>query len=259
MEDETSKIFGEQIGKLPKEIVDFISSASWDTDADEISSLYNLSKEESDKFKQEVTLVLVGLVHPDAFGAMLEQEVGIKGAILEALVANVEKKIFAPIRPALIEFFEKEKAENSEEASIIPVTNLGVSLPNQQTSLLGPSEAPARTWEKTPDIAPDNLPTDTASEAPEEPESFLPPLTPKPSHLGVELPSGEATHPFEEKMKKVFTAGQQSANDFAIEPLTPQSAPTPVLASSPMINEQWSNIPPSPRTTSADPYREPIE
>ncbi|MFZ2303215.1 MAG: hypothetical protein WAV98_00290, partial [Minisyncoccia bacterium] len=113
MENETEKILKEQLRKLPKEVRDFILSASWDTDADEIGSLYNLSEEEVALFKQEVTLVLAGLIHPDEFKDTLEGEGLVTNrAVLEAIVANVEEKIFAPIRPALISFFEKESSES---------------------------------------------------------------------------------------------------------------------------------------------------
>lgn len=107
-------------------------------------------------------------------------------------------------------------------------------------SLQAPT-APAptpRIWEREPDIAPDNLPTD------EGPESFLPPIPQKPLEATDEVPSWDITpaHPFEEKMRKVFTAGQQSMGDLTIEPATPQIAP-----------------PDTSRTYHADPYREPIE
>jgi hypothetical protein len=48
-------------------------------------------------------------------------------------------------------------------------------------------------------------------------------------------------------MKKVFTAGQQSMGDLAIEAAAPASA------------EQQPQTPNAPRIYHADPYREPIE
>lgn len=114
METETDKIFKKQLRILPEEVVDFISSTNWDEDLGEIGSLYNLSKEEVALLEREVTLVLMGLVHPDEFRDALEEEgVVTNRAVLEALVANVENKIFAPIRPALIEFLEKEAEKNT--------------------------------------------------------------------------------------------------------------------------------------------------
>lgn len=216
MSNETDKIFEEQLEKLPTEVVNFITSTDWDTDVDEIGSLYSLSEEKLEAFNQEVTLVLAGLVHPDEFKDSLEQEVGIEGTVLEAIVANVEKKIFAPIRPALIEFFEKEAKENTEE---VPVEATTAEKPRMQM----------------PDVAPDNLPTDEGD------EPLLPPIPSKFGKEAEEIPA----HPFEEKMKKVFTAGQQSLGDLAIEP--PSQTPSPTQA------------PKAPPISHADPYREAIE
>lgn len=235
MNTETQKIFEEQLVKLPTVVVDFISSTNWDAELDEIGSMYNLYEEQLGNFKQEATFVLAGLVHPDEFRSTLEEEVGLHGSILDAVVDATEQRIFASIRPALVEFFESESTEKvtdtPEQVGIIE------TIPTH-TSLSTPAPAQFRTWEKEPDIAPDNLPTD------EEPGSFLPPIPQKPPKADAGVPSWDITpaHPFEEKMKKVFTAGQQSMGELAIEPSTPQVAP-----------------PDTSRTYHADPYREPIE
>lgn len=202
MEDEYEKTLKDQIRKLPKEVTDFILSSNWDTDIDEIGTLYNLSPEEMSGFKREVTLVLVGIIHPDAFMESLKQEVGIKGAVLEALVLNVEKKIFVPIRPALIEFFEQEAAREvkSEEQE-----------------------------------APDNLPTEDASTA------FLPKLIPKTIEPEISPAPSSTVHPFEEKMKNVFTASQPTTLELPQVEVDIPRPPAPFVA------------------PSGDPYREPIE
>ncbi|HBB44110.1 MAG: hypothetical protein UW27_C0007G0021 [Parcubacteria group bacterium GW2011_GWA1_44_13] len=229
MDNEAEKIFKEQLGKLPNEVTSFLSSAPWSEDLDEIGSLYNLPENELYGFKREATLALVGLVHPDAFSVMLEQEVGIKGAVLEALVANVEKKIFSPIRPALVEFFEKEARNDSVQTQAVAEE---APLAQASPSVVSGSVLNVH---RIPDVAPENLPT-------EEGESLLTSFTP-------EFEEAEAketpTHPFEEKMKKVFTAGQQSLGELAIEPSAPPLSAT--------------QAPKAPPIYQADPYREPIE
>ena len=140
----------------------------------------------------------------------------------------MENKIFAHIRPALISFFEKEVEEvaKKEAAEAEPAKEEALVVPT------APPE-PAKVWEKAPDVAPDNLPTDEGG------ESLLPPI---PSKFGAD---GEEiiVHPLKEKMKKVFTAGQQSMGELTIEPTVPQ--PT--------------TAPDAPRIYHADPYREVIE
>jgi len=242
METETDKIFKEQLRKLPSEVVDFISSTNWDADLDEIGSLYNLPEKEQRGFSREATLVLMGLVHPDAFKEVLEQEVGITNrAVLEALVANVENKIFASIHPALIEFFENEAQNNAEQ----PQTVLEAVPPVLSVPKVPPVP-------RMPDVAPDNLPTGEIA------EPLLPPIPLKPSPLDVGRPSNETplnwditpTHTFEEKMKKVFTTGQQSMGDLTLDPSSPSVVP---------LVPTVPNVPPPPRTYRADPYREAVE
>lgn len=255
MNTETENILIEQIAKLPKEVVTFVSSSNWDTDLDEIGSLYNLSREELPAFKREVTLVLAGLTHPDEFKEVLSQEVGIQGAVLDAIVKSVEDKIFASIRPSLVHFLETENERNSvpvtpEEPLLAPIQNeptiTGTNLSEIKQSTeplvvkkvvsaeeLAPT---ARMWERISGAAPENLPIH------EEAMPLIPPLSQKNPSLGDEsLPS----HPFEEKMKQVFTGAQQSMSDFALEPATPKRSPQEESKTS--------------STYHADPYREPIE
>lgn len=262
MDNETKKIFEEQLTKMPQAIIEFLSSSSWNTDLDEIASLYNLSEEEMLAFKREVVFILSGLIHPDALTEAIETEVGIKGAVLEALVANVEKKIFTPIRTELEEFFEEEASKNSTEnekqetkpsesepteerapEATVNTEEKGEAMGTTKEESLAPKTI-ARTWEKTPETKPDNLPTEETT------ESFLPNLMPKtinpinsaPTTLTPqtkEVPEGNS-HPFEETMKKTFTAGKQSMGELSIE-----HAPTTQQQSSSM--------------NKIDPYREPIE
>lgn len=251
MENETEKIIEEQIEKLPKEIIDFILSGGWNTNIVEIGSLYNLSREEIIAFKREVLLVLVGLTHPDEFSEVLAREVGLQGAVLEAIVKNVEEKIFAPILPTLIDFFEKENVKMTEEVVE------EVPAPINEETLFAPVPTPTRTWEKTPDIAPNNLPTV------DETEPLFPPIPPKTatpdfnfdqttkstdSETKLSNEETEPAHPFEEKMKRVFTGGQQSVGEFTIEAAAPQVSAT-----------ETPQSPKAPPIYHADPYREAIE
>lgn len=244
MNDETEQIFKEQLAKLPSKVVTFISSASWNEDIDTISSMYNLEPEQVEAFEQEVTLVLSGLVHPDSFSVSLQQEVGLQGAVLEAIVAAVEQKIFAPVRAELVQFFENEATQENEA----PATQV---------------EAPAQRLR----VVPENLPT-----APEM-EHLIPPIPEKnpamvmPQTIAVE--PQVAPHPFEEKMKQVFTAGQPSVEGLVLEP-TPTiipstieptvAAPAPQAASFAVPPVPAQQVPPQPAPVRrVDPYREPIE
>lgn len=210
MNEETQQIFEEQMKKLPIEVVDFLSSANWDGDLDEIGSLYNLSEDELYNFKSEATLVLKGLVHPDEFGDNIEKEVGIQGAVRDAIVATVEQRIFAPVRSALVDFLEQEEGEEvaSGDKETIPEELPPAKEPEVK-------EKKSTAWKSG--VAPDNLPVA------EPPEYLTPPIPSKTSNLEVEPPS---EHPFEEKMKRVFTAGQQTTGDLTLTPVAPQAPST---------------------------------
>lgn len=255
MNNKTQQIFKEQLGKLPSEVVEFLSSANWDGDIDEIGSLYNLSPKELSDLHREATLVLAGLAHPDEFGDNLEQEAGIHGAVRDAIVTAVEQRIFAPVRSALVDFLDSEARndaeqtrKNAEENTTqmdelnVPEVPLNPNL-TPKTSNLKPSPAPqlsgaTRLRADTRGQAPDNLPVA------EPPEYLTPPLAPKSANLEVEPPSEEEStepaHPFEEKMKRVFTGGQQTMGDLTLTPAAPQ-------------------VPTATQPSHSDPYREAIE
>lgn len=229
MNSETQKIFAEQIGLLPKEVVTFLSSTNWAQDLNEIGSLYNLNEEALSIFNREASLVLVGLTHPDEFRETLEQEADLHGAVLDAVVGSVENKIFAPVRSALVSFIENEGAEETEEEVEEESPTIEYAAP-QEPVVITKEPTIERPRAQAADIAPDNLPVA------EEVEPLIPPIPAKISPA----PSSEPAHPFEEKMKKVFTAGQQTMGEFTLEAPAPQT-------------------PKAPPIYHADPYREPIE
>ena len=220
MNNETQNIFASQLKKLPHELVSFLADTNWEETLAGVSTTFSLSKEDASDFEREVIFVLAGLTHPNLLPETLEKEAGLNKEIISPIVREVEEKIFAPIRPLLLSYFESEALVDTSLEPKTPVSTIITDTP--------PIKIPRKA-----DVAPDNLPTG------EETEPLLPPIPPKNRVSAEETPQ----HPFEEKMKKVFVAGQQSMGELSIEPPTPQ-APTPPAPSRPSF---------------ADPYREPIE
>jgi len=263
MDPETEKIFTDQLKKLPLKVLTFLSSANWDKSADEIGKLYNLSNEELMAFKREITLVLIGLTHPDELGEVLKREVGIEADQLKAMVKNVEDLIFMPIRSSLVAFVKKEDEEETKaEAALTIIEPIKTeSVPQVAPAISIQAKAPeveefsgmaipqvinpgvkiidTKNWEKRADVAPDNLPVA------EEIIPLNPPIPSKTPSSETQTPRDTATHPFEEKMKKVFSSGQQSMGDLAIEAPTTQT---------PAAQAQKP-----PEIYHSDPYREAIE
>lgn len=265
MDDDIKNIFEKQANVLPPEVRTFIASADWEGMLDATVEHFTLSEDAADSLRTEVALVLVGLTPFAGLKEALAAALGeVADSVLDAIVAELSVRIFAPIRPALERFFA-EQEEWEEEMS---------------TSAPPPPDQPQaqRMWEKMPEVIPDNLPTgqgadefkeisrENGSEKGEEP-LFTPRIIPA-SPAGQ---SGESTaggfhpktrpsdefreeeftrNPFEEKMKKVFTGGIVDRGELAFEqPSSSVNIQQP--ARSPMD-------PPFPRAVN-DPYREPIE
>lgn len=250
MDNETQKIFEEQLVKLPSSVVSFVATSNWNDELDAIGSMYNLDPDQLWAYKREVSLVLAGLVHPDEFGTVLSEETGMQGGVLEAIIIATEQKIFAPIRADLVDFFVKEINENNEQVAAQEETK---EAPAAVVTPTQPVRAPAQ---QSP--APENVPF-----AP-EPEPFIPPITPK-----MEVPVAPTTpqipaqpaaqqiytppmpsiiepvinpapqqnniiqpHPFEEKMKQVFASAEQKIVDLSLPPVPPP-APQEVAPKTP--------------------------
>lgn len=224
MNEELLQIMRERLPRIPGTIKSILVSSGWVSLSEQLANEIALTKEQSVDLQLEIAFVLLGLVHPDDFRNKIEDVLRLSKEEVDLIVTKVGSKVFAPIQHTLVEFFEKEASENPDDIII-----------------------PEKTPMQMPDIAPENLPTD------EEGESLLTSFTP--SSEGEETMEPLA-HPFEEKMRKVFTAGQQSLGDLAIEPRLPGApAPTSVVPLVPHV----PNVPPTPPIYQADPYREAIE
>lgn len=259
MDNQTEKIFSEQLTKLPKDVVDYIATSNWETSIEEIGSMYNLEPEQLEKLVQEVTFVITGLAAPDEFSSTLEEETGIHGAVLDAVITAVDRKIFAPVQSSLETFFANEEVLASSAAP----------QPVQDQSL---GEAPVVPPPFQASVIPPNLPT-----AP-EPEHLIPPIAPKVFDTVV-MPQQMVPHPFEEKMKRVFTPSEPVKDALVLEPIVPKEvapsmyvadtlvpkapvAPTPApfqTAPTPVATPQPQVATPAPSARRTDPYREPIE
>ena len=246
MPDETLSILKEQATKLPSSVVIFLQSSGWEIRLQELIRSHGLTPDQSRDFDTEVLLVLAGITHPDAFGSALIQHANLSEPLVDSLVQEFEQRILAPIRPALLEFFAKERAEAA----------LRGELPEDE----------GITEESTPkSVAPINLPT-------EAPESFLPPLTAKVATPKAPEPETILMHPFEEKLQRApisttTPASTPMPSTFTpAAPITPQSAQAPAMSSpiAPQAPQGALAFTPTSNgsargTITHDPYREPVE
>ena len=263
--ENTLQIIKEQAEKLPVEVRSFLATSNWDETLGTIISKFDTPPNAGAIFRDEVLLILIGLVHPDAFRSMLAEQFGEYNQIVDTIASEIDEKIFAPVRPALIKFVEAEQASETEAEkatpsdTVIEVKTVSEPTLNEETK---DTETPAPTKQKEeperkmpfsqiieptkPSSVgiPENLPTEDTV------ESFLPKLIPKKPEPNAEVA------PFEEKMKKGFTAGNA-----APMPTIPEITPEPESSIAEKTSTLSIQTPPQasslPRTV--DPYREPIE
>lgn len=234
MDEDINNFFQKQAEVLPSEIRKYIISGEWEQNLNTIIQKFKLSEETAGVLGREVMIVLSGLEHPGVFRGEFASDISdIDDATIDAVVADVSNLIFQPIRPALEKFFQEQ--DSAEEPTPTPVRAQESQKEKEKITIPAPPSlvAPSRVWEKLPEVVPENLPTGEVV-VPEVVQNNVPPtLAPVPS---------EQTHPFEEKMKKVFTGGVVDRRGLVLE----QKG----------VHEQSSGAVPR---AAHDPYREPIE
>lgn len=244
MDTDIENILRRQAQVLPDEVREYVARANWGQAVDAVSERFQLSPENASTLQTETVLVLAGLVHLDEFKEAIKGElIGVDPVVIDTIAAEIGVAVFAPVRAALEEFFiEQEEVENEVQSGKSKVESEGESDVFMEVT---PPVAPSRPLERMSDIAPDNLPTGEEVESGkskvenEEDAPLMPKLTPKmrPSD-DVEAAESDGTHPFEEKMKKVFTSGGADISNLELPPI--------------------GGVPVTPRSSIPDPYREPI-
>lgn len=167
---ETEKILEQQVLKLPRKVTKFLASTDWATSLETIAVSYALTTDERAQFKNETVLVLAGLVHPDAYTETLGAVLGVNPTLTN-IVAEVEKTVFAPIRPELVKFFADERAHSGEQE--VAEKQSTPEIPSPWT--ISDAAEPEKISAKTPPLAP--------------PTPKQPPLAPKENLIPTNLPT----------------------------------------------------------------------
>ena len=201
----------------------------------------------------------------------LEMEIKNSFAFSELRAKEIAKKILTEILKPTNELREKvlaeqKQREEKERLEAIEEENEKRAEAEETEVLLSEysSEAPSEIHApeqalllgKAPDIEPKNLPVK------KETESFLPKLIPK-----IPTTESEPIHPFEEKMKTVFTSTSAETGNIALVPLEKITTIAPILPeqnSGEQAPQAQTNTPratpvPSTGNLRHDPYREAIE
>lgn len=255
MDEDITIILQKQAEALPSEIRKYIASGEWEQKVNTITQKFNLSDETASVLGREIMLALTGLVHPGVFRGEFASDISdLDDTTIDTIVAEVNNSIFQPILPILEKFFKEQ--DSAPEPTPVSVTEIKPEpeLQHEKEKITIPAPpslvAPRSVWEKKPEVIPENLPTGEIAVpqvVAEITQSTIPtPLVPSPSEQlqsGI-LGTNEQTHPFEEKMKKVFTGGVVDRGGLVLDQ---KQTGEPVLTGEPI------------KRPSHDPYREPIE
>ena len=252
MNEELLKIAQYKIPKLPESVRNVFLSDKTTTSLSEIKTGLGLSEDQGFDLNTEIMFLLLGLSSPKEFPQTLKEDLVLNEMLLKTLLRELDEKILEPIYPDLVRFYEQEQAERVKmetEANKEKPTEVKISAEKEILQKQEPTpavEQKGRQWEKVPDVAPDNLPTEQEFMLEQSDNSFIPKLTPKttPQTFEPQVVPEETPHPFEEKMQKVFTAGAPAMENFELENA---------------VKEKPKSVITTARPAAHDPYREPIE
>lgn len=211
---------------IPRSTQDVLFTSEIEEMAQSIGAPLLMTAERAENFNALVNMTILKLADEKEFAEKLVAQLKTDSTVAQKITSEVFSQIINPIRikeeaekqNEVLEEGREEEEDKKEEA--------------MEDAIFSPTETPEVKKERTTawksGAAPDNLPIA------ETPEYLVPPIPSKATEESV-----DSAHPFEEKMKRVFTAGQQSMGDLTLAPIAPQ---TPNTAHAPY-----------------DPYRETIE
>ncbi len=100
----------ERFSTLPRIVQEAIVSADVEHHLRELSTLYKLHIDQWEQLENEVMLAMLGIQSVDALAANVEKEVGVPADVATALVRDISRVVFEPIRVALEHELEKKEA-----------------------------------------------------------------------------------------------------------------------------------------------------
>lgn len=108
---ELKQKISEYISKLPKDAQDIFSSMKWLDQVGDTATKYNLTNDQKEILATETSMALLGIVHLDQYEEHLINELGMDKNTVGMIIADLDRSIFAVIRPSLSNAF----ADNIEK------------------------------------------------------------------------------------------------------------------------------------------------
>ncbi len=281
---------------IPEKIQDMLYGAETERKVQKIGMEAGLLIEQLKTLNSIANFAILGLLAGRDIEVEIKNSLSLTELQSKEIAEKISTEIIAPIDnlkvKLLVEQREKEEKERlekdnearwaAEEAEELAEAEGTAEVPSEaHLEIQAPDQAIM--LEKAPDVAPENLPI--------EAESFLPKLIPKvpvsPLQTSDYKLVTSPTHPFEEKMKQVFTSDHNFSSDLNLlsgairdgsateagairDGSATEASPAEVtgFASAPLEMEvpqppqtNTPSIPPAPTTGNLrhDPYREAVE
>ncbi|MBP9716166.1 MAG: hypothetical protein KBD48_03195 [Candidatus Pacebacteria bacterium] len=103
---ELQKQIAEYFSKLPPEAAAIFSSMAWIDQTEKIGNRYNLTEDQLKSLITETSLALLGVIHLNQYEDILIQELTLPKEKISPMISELDREVFASIRPALENTFE---------------------------------------------------------------------------------------------------------------------------------------------------------
>ncbi len=100
---------------LPTELQQVILSSDYQMHLFDVAKKYKLTYEKLGQLELETTMVILGMTPPDEYKLEVAEQMGLAGTDLDNVVAEINEKVFSPIREKLMALYSEEEVKKGEE------------------------------------------------------------------------------------------------------------------------------------------------
>jgi hypothetical protein len=108
----------EYYSKLPLKSQEIFSSMKWLETIQNLSATYGLNDEQKETLGTETTLVLLGIIHPEEYAEILQNELGLSRSMFENIMQTINTSILNPQREELTQTFQTNAEMSIEEKEL---------------------------------------------------------------------------------------------------------------------------------------------
>jgi hypothetical protein len=247
------------VAQLPPPIREFIKSGKADPIAKELTQKYQLHLDQGAVVGREIILILLGIDSPADFTTALVQEAHLDASTVDAIVQEVNQRIFIPLRDQMrggivssiaSATLPKPSVQPTEQRTRSQIPSMSTPAQEKTLNRLAPEQKPMATMAKAAMNIPIAVPPPKPAEQASATRQPLPVGAPKPLAAALKAAGIPLLEDHEEpriEFKKPAPAPVAAPKIPMTTMPKPSTPVTPPVQSKP------------PMSYSADPYREPID